>query len=401
MRHFLQSTAAALLLAASCTGCAAANAEDQKLPAGGQTFQQLHLQQDQQKRLIGTWIPYFICDRLFESGDAQTCSEQVQSYVQELQLYGVNTIFLHACAFGESIYPSAYYPQSPTVHGLDALNVFQTACDAADIELHVWINPLRLQTEEYIEEQSGSALLVSWFQDAALRQTNLSKWDGRYYLNPAAESTRRFLSDAVTELITQYHPAGIHIDDYFYPTTETAFDSNDFAASGSRNLGNWRRENITNLLKSMNSAVHAADSGAVFSVSPQGNLLQNYERLYADVAKWCLDGDCCDLLIPQIYFGYRNELCPFAETVEEWRLLPRAGSVGMAIGLAAYKVGAEDLYAGDGSREWITEAGLLARQTAEILREPELCGAVWYHSDALAALSAQERDALIRTVCEQ
>ena len=151
----------------------------------------------------------------------------------------------------------------------------------------------------------------------------------------------------------------------------------------------------------MYQAVHTADKNAVFSISPQGNLLQNYDTLYADVAAWCAAGDCCDLLIPQIYFGYRNELCPFAETVEEWMLLPRADSVQMAVGLAAYKVGEEDNFAGDGSREWISEPGLLARQTAEILGEPEFCGAVWYHSDALLGLSAQKCDALIRTVLEK
>ena len=401
MKKIFRVIAAALMLL-FCTACSAsaAGTDAGSLPPGGQSLQQLHLS-DRQQALRGVWIPYFTCDKLFESGDPQTCTENVQKYLQELLVFGVNSVFVHVCAFGESIYPSAYYPQSPTVHGLDALQIFRDACNDAGLALHVWLNPLRLQTKAYMEEQRGDAELVTWYTNEALRKTHLSEWDGRFYLNPAAESTRSFLADAVTELITNYHPAGVHIDDYFYPTSETAFDSADFAASGSKNLADWRRGNITELLRIMYAAVHSADAHAVFSVSPQGNLLQNYDTLYADVAAWCAAGDCCDLLIPQIYFGYRNELCPFAETVEEWLLLPRAESVQLAVGLAAYKVGEEDSFAGDGSREWITEPGLLARQTAEVLREPQLCGAVWYHSDALLSLSAQERDALIRTVLEQ
>ena len=127
----------------------------------------------------------------------------------------------------------------------------------------------------------------------------------------------------------------------------------------------------------------------------------NYETLFADVKEWCRAGDCCDLMIPQIYFGYLNEMCPFAETAAEWRALPRAENVGLAVGLAAYKVGAEDLHAGDGQDEWIRYPGILARQAGELLRESDLSGICFYHSDSLTELSAKERDAVIRTILEQ
>ncbi len=367
----------------------------------GQTMQQLHLPDGTESKMIAVWIPYFICDRLFEQSDEMTAKENVREYLQEMQVFGVNTVFLHVCAFGESTYPSAYYPMTPTANRLDETEIFRSVCRQLNLSLHLWINPLRLQSKEYMDLQSGSSMLTQWYQNAEKRSSALSEWNGRYYLNPAAESTRSFLTGAVQELIDRYHPDGIHIDDYFYPTEETAFDRTDFQNSGETDLSAWRRKNITQLVKSMNNAVHQANPKTVFSVSPQGNLLKNYESLYADVAEWCQTGECCDLLIPQIYFGYLNELCPFAETAAEWLALPRSEKVGMAIGLAAYKIGEEDLYAGDGQYEWVRTEEILARQAGEMLREPTACGIGLYHSDSLLALSAKEKDALIRSIKEQ
>ena len=397
----------AILLTAAfllCTACTPFSAEQSgpapvRLPEG-QSLQQLHLEQ-QERRLCGAWIPYYTCERLFSAESNAVCKTNVMNYLSELQKFGVNAVFVHICAFGESTYPSAYYPTLPAARGHDEMQVFTDVCNALGIALHAWINPLRLQTDEYMAEQRGNALLNQWYRDPAQRSKNLTLWGGRYYLNPAAPSTAELLTAAITEVMDNYHPAGIHIDDYFYPTTAAAFDFADFTASGSTDLAAWRRENITKLIKKMNAAVHQSDVNAVFSISPQGNLAKDYNTLYADAAAWCEAGDCCDLLIPQVYFGYRNELNPFAETVEEWAMLPRADNVRLAIGLAAYKVGEEDAYAGDGQNEWITEHGLLARETAEILRMPALCGCVWYHGDALNALNAKERDALIRVVNEQ
>ncbi|MBQ8922329.1 MAG: family 10 glycosylhydrolase [Oscillospiraceae bacterium] len=390
-----------ILLLTACT-----DGNRQKEPAaavpGGQTLQQLHLNESGgAARIVGVWVPYFICDKLFSSGEADTARETVRQYLSEMQNFGVNTVFLHVCAFGESTYPSANYPMTPTAHGIDEIAVFQEICGELDLSLHLWINPLRLQTREYMEAQRGDAVLTQWYRDSALKAANLSEWEGRYYLNPAAKTTRDFLTDVLRELIERYRPDGIHIDDYFYPTDAPAFDAEEFRRSGEADLAQWRRENITALVRQMYAAAHEDAGERVFSISPQGNLLMNYDTLFADVEEWSRAGDCCDLLIPQIYFGYLNEMCPFAETAEEWISMPRAEHVGLAVGLAAYKVGAEDPFAGDGQDEWIRYPGILARQAGEMLREPALCGICFYHSDSLAELSAQERDAVIRSVLEQ
>ncbi len=408
MPKHLRSLITPILCIFTLTACRSAmpEAAGAPLPPGGQTPEQLHLQEPEPTQnpeaepvpassyMVGTWIPYFTVEQLLSSPDERACRSAVNSYLQGLKKTGVNTVFVHVCAFGESSYPSAYYPLLPAGHYHDAMQIFTDICASLGLSLHAWINPLRLQTEEYMNAQTGDSTLAVWYRDEKMRAENLAFWEGRYFLDPAAETTVKFLRDVVTELVSKYHPAGVHIDDYFYPTAEPAFDVSDFAASGAAELAAWRRNNITRIMQTMCAAVHAADPEAVFSVSPGGNPTLNYNTLFADVGAWAAAGDCCDLIIPQLYFGYQNAGCPFAATLQGWYAMPRAENVQIAAGLAPYKIGQADVYAGGGSEEWILSGGIIARETADVLAQPEGAGVVFYHSDALLQMPEAEAAAL-------
>ena len=395
MPHLTRAAGWLLALFFLLTGCVpAANPKSNNPPLQGQTPQQLHLPAADKDTVIAAWIPYFTVEALLSSPDEAECRRTVSGYLQQLQDIGINTVFLHVCAFGESYYPSEWYPMLPAANGHDAMQIFSEICQSRGIALHAWINPLRLQTDEYMDAQCGDSVLCGWYRDEARRAKTLAKWEGRWFLDPAAPTTGDFLTGAVTELLENYHPAGIHIDDYFYPTAQTAWDAEDFAASGAEDLAAWRRDNITALMRTLHQAIHQADPDAVFSVSPQGNLKENYETLFADVAAWAKAGDCCDLIIPQIYYGYENSSHPFADVLREWSGLPRAENVAMAVGIAAYKVGQTDPYAGSGAQEWNTETSLPARQAGEVLLTPGMDGAAFYHADALMLLSPEETAAL-------
>ena len=354
--------------------------------------------EQQPEPVIAAWIPYFTVAELLSAGNADQAAADIYSYLQRLRETGINTVFVHVCAFGETVYPSAYYPMLPAADGLDVMRLFSDSCRELGLSFHAWINPLRLQTSEYMEAQKDGSLLQTWYRDPALRKERLSEWDGRFYLNPAAESTGTFLTDALTELIVNHHPDGIHIDDYFYPTAETAFDAAEFSASGADDLFIWRRGNITKLMQRINTAVHAADHDIVFSVSPQGNMSENQNKQFADVPAWLTETPVCDWIIPQLYFGYQNETAPYAQLLREWTTLPGNDHVRLIIGLAAYKVGETDPFAGSGSEEWQTAEAILAKQAADALGESNVSGIAFYHADALLALPENEMQALQSTI---
>ena len=360
----------------------------------GQTLTQLHTEQNETPRRICAWLPYFSVNALFDSPDESLCRRRVSRCLSAAAAQGINTLFVHVCAFGESVYPSAYYPAAAETSGHDVMAVLTEECAHAGIALHAWINPLRLQTEAQMSAQTGDSRLCAWFRAPQTRAENFTLWDGRYYFSPASPAVQEFLAGAVTELVTRYRPAGVHIDDYFYPTQDTAFDAEAFRRSGHPDLAVWRRERISMIVKQMYHAVHEALPGAVFSVSPQGNLPMNRETLYADVEAWCKEPGYCDLMLPQLYFGYKNELCPFTETAAAWRSLPRDPSVQMLPGLAAYKYGAADRYAGSGEDEWQTDPGVLLREVMQVLADPDFSGLSLYHLDSVLALPEETQSAL-------
>ena len=60
------------------------------------------------------------------------------------------------------------------------------------------------------------------------------------------------------------------------------------------------------------------------------------------------------------------------------------GAVELIVGLAAYKAGAEDTYAGDsGKREWINNNDILARQVAAARNENRYSGFALYRYDSV------------------
>ncbi|MEI3579770.1 MAG: family 10 glycosylhydrolase [Acutalibacteraceae bacterium] len=89
------------------------------------------------------------------------------------------------------------------------------------------------------------------------------------------------------EIVRNYDVDGIHFDDYFYPTTDSAFDADtysDYKASGGKlSLGDWRRDNVDQLVREVYSTIKSIDSSVRFGISPQGNTSINYSEQYIDV----------------------------------------------------------------------------------------------------------------------
>ena len=142
------------------------------------------------------------------------------------------------------------------------------------------------------------------------------------------------------------------MDDYFYPTTDSTFDKTEYTdytnSGGKMSLDEWRRENVNSLVSDIHTAVKSKDECLVFSISPSGDIEKNVSAYYADIPQWCKTGGYVDLIIPQLYYGFQNESKPFEDICLKWLRLERNENVNLCIGLAVYKYGKEDKYAGAG-----------------------------------------------------
>lgn len=104
------------------------------------------------------------------------------------------------------------------------------------------------------------------------------------WLNPAYDEVRQLIAEGAAELAENYDIDGMHFDDYFYPTIDEDFDAQCFSAQTEfDDLAKWRLNNISLMVGEIYSAVKAVDKDILVGVSPQGNMENNYEYMYADV----------------------------------------------------------------------------------------------------------------------
>ena len=67
-------------------------------------------------------------------------------------------------------------------------------------------------------------------------------------------------------------------------------------------------------------------------------------------------------MAPQLYYGFDNSGQPFEQVVEQWDEMLAGTGKTLIPGLAVYKIGTEDEWAGDGRYEWINNTQIIKRQ---------------------------------------
>ena len=318
----------------------------------------------------GVWISYLEYDRIMKNKSEESFRKEIQECFDNIADIGFNTVYVQVRAYGDAYYESKLFPSGDRFNGTmgtsedyDALEIMINEAHRRGMSVHAWINPMRLMTDAQIESLSDGFRIKQWYDDPSTNGKYIVKYSGRWYLNPAYSQVIQLIADGITEIVANYDVDGVQIDDYFYPTTEKSFDSSAYSGSGTElSLSDWRIQNVNAMVKKLYSAVHNANPSAVFGISPQGSIDNNYNHMYADVRRWCSEYGYCDYMLPQIYFGFDNSTLPYCDTVTAWDKLVK-NNVKLVVGLAAYKSGTEDTYAGEGGKnEWINNSDVLARQ---------------------------------------
>lgn len=338
--------------------------------------------QTEHETIRAVWIPVMLYETWMYNQSETQFRENVQKAFQNCTDLGLNTIYLHVRAYCDAYYNSEIFPAGAYLNqNYDPLAIMLEEAHAVNLSVHAWINPLRSQTVQKMATLEDHYILKQWYDDPEKNGTYLVNSEGRYYLNPAYPEVRQLIADGITEILENYDVDGIHIDDYFYPTTDPAFDQKAFSESNAQDLAEWRRTNCSELVKLLYETVKNHDSAIPFSISPQGNFTINYDQLYADVKLWCSTEGYCDCIIPQLYYGFQNETCPFKEMVNQWTEI--ATATDLVIGLAAYKIGTQDQWAGSGKLEFLTDSAVIAKELEYLSEFETIQGAALYSYSSL------------------
>ena len=305
----------------------------------------------------GMWISYIDLAGI-PSGSESAFRSGIADIYDNCEALGINTVYVHVRSHGDAYYSSDYFPRTKYLGGTyDPLEVMVDEAHARGLSFQAWINPLRGCAVSDISRESGYKLY-----DWAGGETRLVQVGSYYYLNPAYTEVTDLIAAGAREITANYDVDGVHIDDYFYPTTEAYFDSAAFSQSGLSSLSDFRLANCDRLVSSLYSAVKKGNSSAIFGVSCQGSLYNNYNYMYAYVKKWCAQSGFIDYIMPQIYYGFKNSAEPFEECVNTWNNLAYSGGIPLIVGITSAKLGLEDKWAGEGRDEWITDEFILERQ---------------------------------------
>ncbi|MGN1089569.1 MAG: glycoside hydrolase family 10 protein [Huintestinicola sp.] len=317
-------------------------------------------------RQKAVWISYLEYERIMKNKSRDEFTDSLAICFDNISKLGCNTVYFQVRAYGDAYYSSSVFPSGDRLTGdYDPLEIAVRLAHDRGLSIHAWINPMRLMTDTQMRSLPDSYQIKKWYNDPAVNGKYMVNTSGRWYLNPAYGETVSLICKGISEIVSGYDVDGIQIDDYFYPTTDASFDSFAYSASGtSLSLGDWRRENTSGMVRKIYATVHEANPTAVFGISPQGNINSDINELYADVRLWAGERGYCDYICPQIYYGFDNGSLPYTETVDAWSKLLKRNDISLVIGLAAYKSGLEDKYAGDGKYEWQENTDILARQVS-------------------------------------
>ncbi len=340
------------------------------------------------------------------TADSNVLKAGIDAMIEKVYGMGYNTLFFQVRPSADAFYQSNIFPWSQYLTGeqgkapensFDPLEYAVNKAHEKGIELHAWINPYRVTASVGDRDKQSEKSIAKQYPELIVEHS-----DGKLYLNPGEPQTNRLVIEGALEIVRNYDVDGIHLDDYFYPASNFP-DSETFAKYGGKyaDIGDWRRDNITALIRDLGAALKAENKDVIFSVSPCGiwansqshsdgsatNGKQAYYDYYADTRLWVRE-NLVDMMMPQIYWNIGYELADFKELANWWNSVAEGTEVKICIGQAVYRV-AEEM---DANSVWYSQNGVdeLECQTELLRGLKNVCGYAHYRLGSL-----KESDALV------
>ena len=260
--------------------------------------------------------------------DARSTERQKQELIDildQLKRANINVVILQTRIRGSVIYPSAIEPWDNAITGksnvgpsYDPLRFAIDECHKRGMELHAWIVSIPLGTAQR-QKAYGSKSITR-------HHSSLCKTvGGEMFMIPGNPATADYIASLCKEIVENYDVDGISLDYIRYPESQYHFsDDNLYKSSSGLTKAQWRRENITRIVKRVHDVVKPIKPWVRLSSSPIGkysNLSRYrsggwdcYDAVYQDPKLWLREG-YQDMLFPMMYF-LGNNYYPF---VFDWK----------------------------------------------------------------------------------
>ncbi len=264
--------------------------------------------------------------KVLVQADIERQKQELVLLLDSLQRLNVNTVLLQTRLRGDVIYPSQYEPFSAVLTGTvgkspgyDPLAFAIDECHKRGMQLHAWLVTLPLGKAAH-EKRLGRHSLR--YKHPQLCRS----YQGQWYLEPAEPGTAEYLKKLVNEIVSNYDVDGIHLDYIRYPDRPKNYPDQALyrRSAAGRSLAEWRRDNITSIVRAIYGEVKQLKPWVRVSCAPLGKHadLSMYSSLgwnafhtvSQDAQLWLKEG-IMDILFPMLYFK-GNDFYPF---VRDWQ----------------------------------------------------------------------------------
>lgn len=336
-------------------------------------------------KISAVWIYYDELSMVNENGGTEEAfRKKVQTMFDNCISWGMNTLFVQVRPCADSFYKSDIFPWTYYLTGeqgkavdYDPLQICIEEAHERNLTLHAWINPFRIAFDDDVSLLSDDHPASDWINN---QTDDVVFINGGIYFSPASMEAQKLVFDGIREIIRNYDVDGIHIDDYFYPSTDSAVDESYYKKytedGGQLKLEDWRLNTISAFVSQLYNVVKSENEDCVFSVSPAGNIQNNYEQQFADVRRWCSEDGYADWIIPQLYYGFESKVLSFDKALNQWNEIHENSSVKMIYGIGAYRVNENE--------EWQAGSGIIKKQLDMIRENGSVYGVAYFSYSSLA-----------------
>lgn len=264
--------------------------------------------------------------------DATSTERQKQelcSILDRLQQANINVVILQTRVRGSVIYPSDIETWDETITGragrapsYDPLAFAIDECHRRGMELHAWLVSIPLGTSQ--RQKSYGSMSVTRTHPTLTKTVG-----GEVFMIPGQPGTADYIASIAREITERYDIDGINLDYIRYPESSYRFNDDNLykAASTSMTKAEWRRDNITRIIRRVHDEVKAVKPWVKLSSSPVGKYRSLtryrsggwdcYDGVYQDPQAWLRD-NIQDMLFPMMYF-LGDHYYPFLYNWEENR----------------------------------------------------------------------------------
>lgn len=283
--------------------------------------------------------------------NAEVQKSALTEIFDDIRRKNFNTVYFQVRFNGMVLFKSSYEPMSYYITGklgdTTAYDPLQYAIELAHkrgLEIHAWVNLIKCY------DSSEKTLFDSPLHICQIHPDWIVKdsQDGgtSYWLDPGLPAVRSYLTDLVSELVENYDIDGIHYDYLRYPGKNFDDDFSYGVHGGGLSKDDWRRNNLTELVRSLSEETKSLKPTLKTGVAPIGiykNLpnargLEGYNDTYQDSREW-LRLKYIDYVVPQIYWGFEGNP-KFDIVAKDWN--ENSFGRNVILGIGAYKA---DIYA--------------------------------------------------------